>query len=320
MFESLKADLTHWLRRQGAWVDFRSAQREGWGLVLSRRRLWPKILRTRPIPTDPVQPGVPVEVHHMCWHRDWLSAIWALKSFYHYAQVRYPLVIHFQSAMPPSAVVHLRNHFPNARIVTSEEANATVPNQLAEAGLSRCIAMRTVDPFTHKLFDFHLMSQGTNLLNFDTDVLFFKRPAELLQADGAPFDRFLFQQDAHNAYNGMTIEQAKAELGIELVPRVCVGVLLRAKQSLSLKRVNELLEHPVVSKPTGHTEQLLYALCASEARKAELLPPTYGLTLGGGMDCSTLVCRHYAGPSRPWLTWEGIPHLIQQGFLEELAK
>lgn len=313
--------LRYWFRQQPTWLNHRRRQREGWSNVWQRLRWWPKILKTRPLRTTPHRPGASVEVHMICHERDWQLALWALKSFYFHAQCQYPLVIHLQSQLQPWAEQTLRDHLPDARILTSAEAGALVVEHLVQARLPRCLALRYATSFMPKLLDIEILSWSTNVITFDADILFFRRPTEMLVAGSEPVSFQMFQQDIFDNYNDLTYEQAERDLGVRLVPLINTGMTVRPSHGLDLRRIEFFGSHPVAGRPSGHTEQTLHALAASEQGAVRFLPQaTYTLALDGAMDCSSLVCRHYAGPSKPWLAREGMPYLAATGFLSDLAK
>lgn len=307
-----------WLRRQAFWMDLWRLRREGWGAAMRRWRWWPRILRTPPLRTGRVCDGAPVEVHMICFRSDWLLALWALKSFYRYSGVSHPLVVHLQTELAPWEERHLRAHLPDARIITAAEADLWVVDHLVEAGLPRCVALRHATSFMPKLLDLEVLSQGQNLLSFDSDVLFFRRPAELSGTPEGPLPYQLFQQDVSDNYNELTAERAKADLGVELLPLINTGIVFRAKGAVDLGLVERFGRHPVAGRPGGHTEQTLHALvaCQRGAAAVRFLPASYALQLAGPMDVSRLDCRHYAGPpGKPWLALEGMPHLWRSGIL-----
>lgn len=303
------------LRRRRGWVALRRVQREGAWRAFRRWHLWTKILKTAPVATDPVGPGARVEVHTLCYERDYLCALWALKSFYHFAGVSYPLVIHLQGRSTRRMLRRLRAHFPAARLVPQGEADPLVEGELRRRGLARLLAARRASPFMLKLTDFPLLSDAEHLLALDPDLVFFRRPAELLAAAAGPGRASLFQRDAASTYN-ISGERARAELGVDLAPRVNTGIMLFARASLDLARCERYLEHPEVARPNGWIEQTLYALWASERGRVEYLPESYLVSLSEEVSPAGLVLRHYAGPSRPLLTSEGMPALVRAGFLD----
>ena len=297
------------LRRSRSWVTVRRLGREGWWRALQRWRLWSEILKTPPVVTDAPGDTGTVEVHLLCREADYLCALWALKSFYRHADVEYPLVIHVQGRLPRRVRTRLRRHFPVARIVAQADADHLVEAWLADHRLHRLLDTRRVNPFMMKLTDFPVLSRAVHLLVLDSDVLFFRHPAELLAATKEPLPVSLFQRDPASTYN-ISEERARADLGIQLEPQVNTGIALFPRASLDLERCNEYLAHPDVARATGWIEQTLHALCASEQKRVAHLPDSYLISLDPRCSMERLVARHYAGLSRRFLTDEGIPRLL----------
>jgi hypothetical protein len=267
--------------------------------------------------TDPVREGAPVEAHIFCGRQDWLSMLWTVKSLYFYGQVRYPLVVHLYTELNARRMAKLRHHLPNIRIVPMTEADQTAEAYFHEHDLPLTLACRRANAFISKLTDFQLFASAKNVLGLDADVLFFRRPDELVVTEDRTLEKQYFQRDAIDSYNGLTYEQARRELGVELLPLINVGITLRAKHHLDLRRVEAFMRHPVAGAPRGtHTEQVLHALCASEQGNVGFFPDSYCIWLGAERDCDQLVCRHYCGPSRPWMTYEGMPYVLRHGFLD----
>jgi len=311
-----KPIVTGWrgrLRQSHVWASLRNAQREGPENAARRYFLWRRILRTEAIQTDPVSVKNAVEVHLLCHWRDYLPALWALKTFYWHAQVRYPLVIHTQGRMPLRAMRCLAVHFPNALIVDQTASDHLVENYLQEHKLARILAARRSNGFMLKLTDFILLGSSENLLTLDSDVLFFDEPVELLVGTDGPVLQHWFQQDPASTYN-VTETYARETLDVELQPRINTGIMLFARQREMLEYCDGLLADSRVAQSTGWTEQTLYALYASRHHRVAFLPPSYQLSLSAGLQ-EGVIARHYAGPTRPLLSVEGMPSVIAQGLL-----
>jgi hypothetical protein len=304
------------LNQSGLWVDLRRLQREGFLRAWRRTRLWSRILETPPLTTAVLGPGAPVEVHLLCCRRDYLSAIWAIKSFYHGSRASYPLVVHLQGYDTTRALARLQAHFPTARIIPQTQADAAVEPWLEERGLARLLKARRDSPIMLKLVDFAILSESVNVLTLDSDVVFFAPAPELLVGSDRPLEHTFFQRDPASNYN-LLGERARAALGFEPAPCVNTGIIVESRESLDLALCERYLENPEVARPTGLIEQTLHALLASEQGRVAYLPPSYLLSLEPGLP-NGLVARHYAGPTRPLLTDEGMPELIRRGFLEDL--
>ena len=240
----------------------------------------------------------------MCYFFDYLCAIWSLKSFYRVAGVAFPLTIQIQGNAPAHVARTLRQHFPQARILEQPEADQRVESHLISHGWTRLLEGRRANHYMQKLTDTVLLSGFPRVIYLDSDLLFFHKPTELLAFEGD----HIFQQDPESTY---LVDEAA---GVKIAPRLNVGLMSFVPARVSLARCNDYLaDFPGFS---GWIEQTLLALHAAESNTALVLPATYLISAEAGIDPDTLVMRHYAGPTRPLLTSEGMPWLIQHGLLK----
>jgi len=289
------------LRKNDAWITLRQSHREGFGRAWRRWRLWRSVLRTKPIGT---RTEGDTEVRLICYRYDYLCAIWSLKSFYREAGVSYRLSIQIQGVAPPRVKRTLLAHFPNARIVEQREADQIVESALIGNGWTRLLEGRRTNQYMQKLTDNVILSKARRVITLDGDLLFFRKPVELLEFDGA----HIFQQDLNSTY------LVKEACGVKPGARLNAGLMAFRPDTVSLARCNDYL----ADFPTYHgwLDQTLFALHAGETGTANVLPSTYLISLERNVDPKTLVVRHYAGPSRPLMTEEGMPYLIRNGFLD----
>jgi hypothetical protein len=313
--ERLKARLSDygWFRtykRFRAWHWTLST--EGYRTAFVRRSYQTRILKTRPFRT--AGDGSDVEVHVLTWKGDWLNVLWALKSFYHFAGVDYPLVFH-DGGLLPENVKALRAHFPDARVVMRSEADAIVETELARLGLGRCIAFRRRLKLAMKLFDVQLTANSPRLLTLDSDILFFRRPDRLLDRppDAATVP---VMRDVAGDFYAMPRELLESTFGIDVPPQINSGLWLVRRGKFDFETFDRWLENPSLFD-SFFGEQTLFALSSSAGGGVEFLPDTY--TLGGEPTSRPdLVCRHYAGVNRPLLYIEGMERLSRSGFLEQI--
>jgi lipopolysaccharide biosynthesis glycosyltransferase len=242
-------------------------------------------------------------------------AVWMLKSLARAMGELPPLVIHLQRLPRPSALVALKKHFPDARFVLPEESVPMVSEYLAARRFTRCQHWLSREPILNKLVTLQIVATATNIIWVDSDVLFFNRPEEFLRITNKPLDRIYFQEDCTVSFT-LTPEQALQQLGISITKRINAGLLMRSRESIRLEKVEELLGNPLVGVHSGLIDQTLQALCASADGIVDNLPKSYAICLEKDIDPSTLVCRHYAGPTRAWITTQGMRWLIQQGILK----
>jgi hypothetical protein len=187
---------------------------------------------------------------------------------------------------------------------------------LAAGGFPRLAAARRATPFMLKLTDFDLLAAGAVVLGLDSDLLFFGRPDEVLERCARPGSGYLVQTDPETAYN-VTAEVARQAFGVALVPRVNTGFLVFARGLPDWRAFERYLAHPDVARPTGFIEQTLFALHGSEVGGLDLLPEhRYPIDLRAGLPYEGVVARHYAGRSRPLLTSEGMPRVLEAAWFQ----
>jgi hypothetical protein len=314
---SLRADFGTTLRRWQWWRDLQRIRAEGAGRAFVRWRRWTEVLRGAPVRTDAPGKG-PVEIHLLCHRGDYLCAIWALKTLCLTSGARWPLVIHVQGLGSPSMIRRLRAHFPDARLVEQREADERVTRALSATKHPRLIDVRRHSPFMMKLVDPTVLAGAERIMILDSDVLFFRAPVELqAYVEQGSNHTYLFQRDPVSTYN-ITAEEAASEFGIQLPECVNTGIGVFPRSLVDFGLCERLLEHPKVRHLSGWIEQTLFALCAGARGSVRYLSSDYLISLERGLDYGSVTARHYAGPSRPLLTEEGMPYAVARGVLGEV--
>jgi hypothetical protein len=302
--------LRRWLRGRRLWVQFQELNREGWLRAWRRRRIQRQILTTPPFLT--AREG-PVEVRVLTWRRDWVSLIWTLKSFYHFAGVDYPLYVH-DGGMSRAQAERLLAHFPNATFLPEPQAGDAACALLEQRGFRRSAEYRRKNPAARKLFDFYLFSTAETVLTIDSDVVFFRRPDEILVRPEALRNNLYNEDEAY--WYSVSLDEMERSFGVRPPPRINSGLALVRRSSIDFAAIERWLEHPALFADRWVTEQTLHALC-STVHGVELLPPAYRVG-GDATPSDGLVCKHYAGVFRPQLYEEGMRHLQRTGFLDAL--
>ncbi len=305
--------LKTWFRKQPLWVRFQECNREGWSQVLRRRRIQRRILDTPPMRTLPVGEG-PVEIRTVTFRRDWINAIWAIKSFLHQSGVDYPVVFH-DGGLLPGQDRELLRHFPDAQVVSQADGDARVLALLEERGLTRCAEMRRTCVMARKLFDLHWLSTAETVITIDSDILFFRRPDDLIRPPGGwPVN--LYNADAGHWYT-LELDDLEAKLGVRPPVYINAGLAVVRRESIDLEAIERWLSVPEIwNGDPWLLEQTLHALC-STVNGIALLPPTYLVSTKPGLPAD-LISKHYPTFFRPLLYNEGMAHLIASGFLTEL--
>jgi hypothetical protein len=308
MLDPIRRVLRGWM----PWIQFQELRREGFVAAWRRARLQRPILQTPPVRTAATGP---VEIRVLTWRRDWVNLIWALKTFYHHAGVEYPLVIH-DGGLLPKQVPLLLAHFPDARYISMADADTRFPAELRRRGLARSAEYRGKNVSTRKLFDFYLDSTADYVLTIDSDIVFFRRPEELIARPGG-WPRNLYNRDLDYWYS-MPLDELEAAFGVRPPPCVNSGLALVRRESIDLPVVERYLEHPKLFADPWVTEQTLHALC-SVTHGLEFLPDSYRVGGPPGLT-PDLVCKHYPGTFRPLLYTEGMRHLLATGLIAALDR
>jgi hypothetical protein len=309
-------DLQCFLRSSPRWVAMRRWQREGFLRAFRRHQLWKRVLKTRPVRTAP-RSKIATEIHLLCHRLDYLSAIWALKTFYRTSSVDFPLVVHVNGNAERQVYDRLQVHFPDATVIPRADADQEIEPLLA-ASYPRLLEARRASPFMPKLTDFPLLARGTTVLAIDGDILFFSQPQELLKRATNAGAGYTFQRDPESTYN-LSEAEALSELGIRLAPRVNTGLMVYRRELPDLSAFERYLRHPGVARPNGFIEQTVYALHASQVGGVEYFSDKYALSLQAGLSYEGIAARHYAGPSRTLLSTEGIPEVENRKLLTVIS-
>jgi hypothetical protein len=293
------------------WLQFQELRREGFAAAWTRFPLQRPILSTPPIRTATTGP---VELRVLTWRRDWVNLVWALKTYYHFAGVDYPLVIHDGGLLRWQADA-LRRHFPDARLVPAADADARFPVELRYRGLARSADYRSANVSTRKLFDFYLDSTADYVLTIDSDIVFFQRPDLLICPPGG-WGRNWYNRDVGYWYS-MSLDELEAAFGVRPPRYLNSGLAVVRRESIDYGAIEKYLAYPKLLADRWVTEQTLHALC-STVYGFEFLPDTY--RVGGSGLTPDLVCKHYPGEYRPLLYTEGMRHLLNAGVIAALNR
>lgn len=234
-------------------------------------------------------------------------ALWALKSFYYFAQVDWPLILHDGGGFTPAIRTALVHHFPNARILDADEPNDAVDDALARQNHLAIARMRRKSPMFRRLIDCKVLACAPNVLLLDSDVLFFQRPAEIIEAGESQLQRFLFNRDYTSSYS-ISREQARHWLGVDLPECINCGLGVFPAGLVDLQFLEEICRSGQVPLDS-YPDQTLLALLASRFGYG-YFSDCYDVFVGpADIGAARLVTRHYVSPVRNLFFEEGIPHL-----------
>lgn len=252
----------------------------------------------------------PCEVHLLTSTWDWDLALWALLSFYHWASIDWPLVVHDGGGLGPQEWSCFKTHFPNARLVPASQADGLVNHWLAERDLSATIHARANYNLMRKVIDTAVVCQAPRYILLDSDVLFFRTPTYLLHLVHESNQRFHLLRDYQDSYS-IDFDTAQGKLGINLPPTINTGLAVIPKSAVDFAAMDNIFQQSVIPlDQDGFAEQTILALIASLAG-FDYLPEDYKVVTGR-MDSQTDTFRHYVGPVKRLFFDEGVPWFLQQ--------
>ena len=256
-----------------------------------------------------------VPVHVLTGEKDWLLAAWMLASWFHFTEHAWPVFIHDDGTLPEEGRQLFKKLFTSARIIGRKEADAALGPVLRSFPF--CADYRRLHPLALKVFDIPHFTTGERFLVFDSDLLFFNHPREILDWVSRQADECWFNEDVQEG-SLITAAEARTELGIKIWPRVNSGLCLLMKAAIDLDMCDRALA--ATSILSGHVwriEQTLLMLCAGRYKKGGLLPRTYEVSLGK-FAAENAISRHYVGAVRDRFYAEGVKRLSTVFFPEEL--
>ena len=292
------------------WLRFQQKCGHGLRMAWYRDVVRPRILSTAPITGTSDRR---CEIHVLTSKDDWLNLIWTLKSFYVSSGRRYALCIHEDGSVGNAEMRSLQEHFPDARVIRRDVADAKLWKLLRD--FPRSLSFRNTNLLAPKIFDFAAFLDSDRMALFDSDLLFFTEPTVYLErVENPDYGRNTFNSDVSNAYT-VEPEGVCPRIGHYLHPLVNSGLGLVHRNSIRWDWTEEFLALPGILD--GHfwrIEQTLFALCSSRYG-VEPLPDEYTLRLEPGIGGRCF--RHYNGAIRHLMYSEGMPELVQRGFLDQ---
>jgi hypothetical protein len=264
--------------------------------------------------------------------RDWINAVWTLKSFRYWADRPFRLVLHRDTAdhdlkLEPNQLDVLRRQFPGI-VVPSREKVAQLVQQHLEPVAPRISSMwYSGQYFTlSKVVDTLLLAERRRIIVLDPDVLFFDRPDELLDVDDqepAIFARFNVLRNKMNI-DGMYCIDAQAvreHYGLELPVRFGTGLGWLWPEMCDWALLDQIVSDPQIElneRAAFMIDQTLLGLVCVEKGYEPLSVERYAIEPVDSLD--GVVARHYYSKTRHLMYREGIRRLTNTRFLDRYQK
>ncbi|MEO6096583.1 MAG: hypothetical protein ABIW76_13095 [Fibrobacteria bacterium] len=266
----------------------------------------------RPIPV-PKSSSDGISVHLLTNRKDWRMAAWSIASFLKACGRTFPVVVHDDGSLQPGQAAKLERLFPGLRIIWRPEADRAVVEALA--GRPQSLEFRSRYNNSIKLFDPWLVAGARDVIALDSDLIFFRKPEEILAWVDGPRSVNRWNEDVESAYT-LTHDEIRDHLGVEMIPRINSGLGVISGKSMDWDLVEKALEHPAARSHHWRIEQTLFAILSCRFG-VELLSPKHRIDISRDFKIDdTLVNRHYVGAVRDLMYTQGMKRLLARGILD----
>jgi hypothetical protein len=259
------------------------------------------------------------EVHILTCERDRTIAFWALKSFYYYLGEHPPLVVHDDGSLTEESLQLFGDHFPGCTVVRADQADADSRLRESLKSLPLCELWRFRSDFqlAKKLFDFPSFSTEPLVVGIDSDILFFRKPLEILECTSAstPF----ISSDYQDAYEF-------APNDFQLIPRLNSGLFGLHRDAFDFTLVEKWLEAWVDATPArrfqfwkGWLEQTMLACLFSRSAGGRVLELSR-YQISSMLISDETISQHFVkdGSRSAFYHW-GLRKLDEAGFLKAVS-
>ena len=262
------------------------------------------------LPALPEFPGTaPVTLHLLTGRMFWYQTAFCLHSFARAAQTTVHAEIYDDGSIDAGCAACLRRLGGSVRLHAAGEIRAQLDRHLPTEKFSVLRERWLHYPNIRKLTDVHLGSTGWKLV-VDSDLLFFRRPALLLDWFAEP-ERPLHAVDCQESY-GYSRPLLERLAGAPLPARVNVGICGLRSEALDWNELEAWCAELIAKeRPHYYLEQALVAMLAAR-QPCTVAPAADYITMPDRSEVMAprAVMHHYVDTSRRWLYrhgWRQIP-------------
>ena len=276
-----------------------------------------KILKSKSIFSSKEQSTTGYSVHFLCGHRDLKMLLWSLMSWYKVVPESGKVYIHDDGSLNDHDKKDLKNLFPTAEVVDYNQISRQILNRLSSQfpKAHHYRKLSTSDRryiYNLKLIDPFFVGDEKVKLILDSDLLWFKKPNELL-------DELLTKQHLPifmGGYGRMDFVFSDGTSLPENVAGVNSGIVAFQKGQFLLSNLEDFFSRVGRSTNPHFVEQAGYAYILSKQHPPNFLP-TEKYLIKGSVSESTIL-KHYTSPRREQFWFEGVEYLKDKKLTSKL--
>lgn len=237
-----------------------------------------------------------VSLHMVVGHDMLQMGLLALRSFEFHTRHRWSPWIHDDGSLTERDFDLLALHFPDSQIVWRSRADQEVPGGLAD--YPACRDHRLRHHWFLKVFDTRHYAPGERYIILDSDIVFFRRPAAVLDWVEGGADEMWVMEDEREKYS-QPRKEIEAALGVPMLERANSGLDLVPKAAARLDLADRFLALCADSaRQYAFLEQTIFGLWASAWGRGGLLSREEYEISWNTFRGPRALCRHYIGPSK----------------------
>ena len=254
-------------------------------------------------------------VHMLLCNRDFEMSICALRSFVFFCGKSFEFIIHEDGTLTRDQKEYILKNFPKSEIIAYDRSLNLAKETFGEG--SEIYKMRLKGVMMLKLIDIRLFSKKKKAVVLDSDILFFRKPSEILDA-ATRFDvPSLFNKDVSPSL--MAPKEILESICSKPIPeRINAGFSVLYTDAIDFvlieKWLKDLKDRKVDFIMHRIEQSLITMLCVNHKSGIDYLPETYDVSFE--KDVGQSVCKHYVGVIRHGFELEGLSYLEDKGILK----
>lgn len=136
------------------------------------------------------------EIHMLCRKKDANMLVWSLLSFISQSGICPKVIVHDDGSFDQNTAAKLELKFPELKVLFLKRANELISGMI-DLSPKLLEYRKHGHKLIYKLTDIFLLSRSKKVMIFDSDVLFFDRPSEILDFinDSSDYDSLISKHD-----------------------------------------------------------------------------------------------------------------------------
>ncbi len=241
-------------------------------------------------------PNKDFELHILSQGGNLWMTIWSLKSFVFHSQLCPKIIIHNDGSIDERAVRILKEKFSGLEVISRQEADDLVFNRSSFSERVKKFR-RSNNNLLLRIIDIPLLSRGSKIMILGDDVLFFKRPREIVNFVNEKSHHKAIASQNDNACNlGITEEYCdKYKLKERRADLMNPDVLVYDKDCITDNMIEEYFENTIMGTDYYFMELAGFACMIGQNNFSYLPIDTYHIK---GPVSENTVMKHFTNPRR----------------------